>query len=337
MSHRKAAYGGPAEEKEVIVTLDKRLLYVVGALALVLALAGGMWFARRGAAPTETVQAPAPAGQPEVIGNLPEDVARATAMALGLPTGVAIVQSVTRTLQTAPPPAAGTPDPFATARAQSAAATAGAMAAVPSGNATLDAARAMGAQEIPIPTDYVSKAEDWTHDVLANFPDANLTADIVPERTEYVREPLKGARIAVAELNDLYTYDFGVVPLDRTTTKAFTAANVGDADLTISRVYTGCGCTALTMGNQTIDGSGFLNPAIVLKPGDEVPFTVEFDPRAEGKTGAQSKFVQIFSNDTTRTLFDAKDPNSYEVRFRFVVEPRGKLGAATATPAPARP
>jgi hypothetical protein len=308
MPNRKAAYGGPAEEKEVIVTVDRRVLYVLGALVLVLALVGGMWFARRTAAPSRSAQAPAAPAQPEVLGNMPEDQARATAKALGLPDSVGIVQSVTRTVQTAPPPgAAGTPDPFGTARA-------------------------LGGKEYAIPTEHVGV--EWTHDVLANFPDANLAdAKLVPERAEYVKGPLKGPRIAVAELNDQLTYDYGVVPLDRPTMKEFMASNVGDEDLIISRVYTGCGCTALTMGNQPITGSGFLNPPMVLKPGQKVPFTVQFDPRAEGKTGAQAKFVQIYSNDPTKTLFDPKDPNSAEVRFRFVVEPRGKLGAATATPA----
>jgi hypothetical protein len=341
MPNRKAAYGGPAEEKEVIVTFDKRLLYVGGALVLVLALVGGMWFARQSAAPPEAAQAPVQGAQSDVVSNLPKSVALATAQKLGLPTDVTIVQSVTRTLQTAPPPPGagtpGAPDPFGTARAQAAGA-AGAPAGTPSGNPTLDAARAMGAKEMAFPTDYKGKAEGWTHDVLAGFPDANLAdPKVVPERAEFVKGTLQGPRIAINELNDQYTYDFGVVPLDHPSIKEFVASNVGDADLIISRVYTGCGCTALTIGSRPISGGGFLTPPVVLKPGEKVPFTVQFDPRAEGKTGAQSKFVQIFTNDATKTMFDAKDANSYETRFRFVVEPRGKLGAATVTPAPAKP
>jgi hypothetical protein len=174
--------------------------------------------------------------------------------------------------------------------------------------------------------------------VLAGFPDANLSSELVPQRPEKVTTPLKGPRIGISGLSDLYTYDFGEVPFDKPVQHDFMAENVGDADLIVSRVYTGCGCTALSMGTQKLDGAGFLQPPMVLKPGQKVPFTVQFDPRLESKGGPQAKYVQIYSNDATRTLFEAKDPNSYEVRFRFVVEPKGKqVTASTPTPPAAQP
>ncbi len=339
MPNRKAAYGAPPEEKEVVVTVDKRVLMAGGVLVLVLALLGGVWFARSSAgsqtASAPAAEAPAPAApQPGVPASIPEDVARATAAALGLPENVAIVPQVEERTDIA--------DPFATARAMvtPAAGSQGvspAQAVPPGGSSGLLGDAGASGMEFTVAPDYISPTENWTHDVLAGFPDANLADPaLVPERAELVKETLQGPRLAVSELNDLYTYDFGVVPLDRPVSKTFTASNVGDEDLIISRVYTGCGCTALTIGEQQIDGAGFVTPPLTLKPGQAVEFSVQYDPRAEGKTGPQAKYVQIYTNDPTQMLFDEKDPNSGEARFRFVVEPRGKL-AATATPAAAAP
>lgn len=337
MPNRKAAYGAPPEEKEVLVTVDKRVLMAGGVLVLVLALFGGMWFARSSSstqmssAPNSQAAVPVAtqSGLPE---NMPEADARATAQALGLPTSVQIVPHVESV--------DNLPDPFGTARAMvtPAAGTGGvspAQSVPPGGPSGLLGDPGASPMEFTVDPNYRSKTENWTHDVLAGFPDPNLADPaLVPERSELVKKPLQGPRLAVAELNDYYTYDFGVVPLDRPVSKVFSASNVGDKDLTISRVYTGCGCTALSIGNQQIDAAGYVVPPMTLKPGQAVEFTVQYDARAEGKTGPQAKYVQIYSNDPTKTLFDNADPNSGEARFRFVVEPRGKLTTpATATPA----
>lgn len=353
MANRKAAYGAPAEEREIIVTMDRRVLYGVGGLVLVLALLGGVWFAGRtggggttaagGPAPATGGPAPAAEGTPPL--SLPDDVARATAVALGLGENINIVPAVEVIHSTVTPTPPGWVDPFAdqkkqiTPAAGAAAAAAAAAGAVDSPFGDLQPRP--GDQAFAIPTDYVSKAENWTHDVLAGQPDPNLgDIKLVPERTEKVTTPLKGPRIGISGLSEFYTYDFGEVPMDKPVQHDFMAANVGDEDLIISRVYTGCGCTALSMGTQKLDGAGFLKPPMVLKPGQKVPFTVQFDPRAEGKGGPQAKYVQIYSNDDSKTLFEANDPNSYETRFRFVVEPKGKVvTASTPTPAsqPAQP
>jgi hypothetical protein len=335
MSNRKTAYGAPPEEREVLVTVDKRVLYAGGVLVLVLALLGGVWFARSSGGPSVQTAAN-PAAQPSTGGQgaqpaMPtqksDEEIRAEMAALGLPTQAMIVQSVQNTVMT--------PDPaFATQMALITPASAAGPVVTPapasSSEAPWEGLEGGAAATIEIPES--PKGANWTHDVLANFPDQNLAdPKLVPELTEKVKQPLKGPRIGISGLSDLYTYDFGVVSLSTPSQREFEATNVGDADLIISRVYTGCGCTTLSVGDMKPDPAGFLKPPIVLKPGESVPFTVEFDPKAEGKPGTMAKFVQIFSNDPTKTLYEANDPNSAEVRFRFVVEPRGKL-SATATP-----
>src|SRR5690242_18052608 len=119
MANRKAAYGAPAEEKEIVVTMDKRVLYGAGVLVLVLALVGGVLFARQNAGAPQIADAPASGGAPQPaqppVGGVPQisDAdARATAAALGLPTSVSIVQSVIENRNTS------TPNPFAEQLAQ---------------------------------------------------------------------------------------------------------------------------------------------------------------------------------------------------------------------------
>ena len=56
--NRKSAYGGPAEEKEVVISLDKRLLYGVGLIVAFAIAVGGGYMATRQSEPT-TAQAPA--------------------------------------------------------------------------------------------------------------------------------------------------------------------------------------------------------------------------------------------------------------------------------------
>jgi hypothetical protein len=133
---------------------------------------------------------------------------------------------------------------------------------------------------------------------------------------------ITGPRLAIADLNENNTYNFGTVPIDEPASHDFTAENVGDEPLRISRIYSACGCTAMSVGDYIIDPSGFIvEGPMVLQPGEAFEFRVEFDPRAEGVRGSQAKYVQIFSNDPTWAVFDQTDPDSHETRFRIVVDP----------------
>jgi hypothetical protein len=161
------------------------------------------------------------------------------------------------------------------------------------------------------------------HDVLANTVDPNVdNSEFRPLRLETVSKPVNGPRLAISDLNLNYTYDFGRIGMTDRVSHAFTARNVGTEDLVISRVYTGCGCTATTIGGAPIPPDGVLPQPLTLRPGEEIAFTVEFDARAEGRSGAMAKYVQIFSNDPSYTRFADDDPRSHETRFRIVVEPQ---------------
>jgi hypothetical protein len=178
--------------------------------------------------------------------------------------------------------------------------------------------------EFEMPEDWEGKASNWPPDVLWNFEDPNVTdPDYSPLRLEEVEETFSGPRIAISDLNHVNSYNFGVVPMDQPVAHAFEAQNVGDEDLKIGRVYSACGCTATHIGSYIIDAAGWIKPdPIVLAPGESIEFSIEFDPRAEGAAGTQAKYVQVFSNDPTRAVFDPTDPLSHEVRFRLVVSPQ---------------
>lgn len=307
----KSAYGAPAEEKEMVVTIDRRLI-LFGLLPVAVLLFGGLgyWMALRGSGPATVANTTGAAGGQAAAAAAATAQVRAEMIEAGLdPDKVQVIgqESMVQPLDEADIP----PE---------------LLAPVESGNLPPDAQQMMdelGGQEVDVTKPNSADASKWPHDVLANFEDPNVTnPDYVPVRPEDVKEPLEGPRLGITDLNTIYTYDFGVVPMDEPVNHDFTAQNVGDEDLIISRVYTGCGCTATKINDTIIDAAGWLPEPLTLKPGETAKFTVEFDPRAEGRAGAQSKFIQIYSNDPTKAMFDPQDPLSHETRFRIVVEPK---------------
>ncbi|MCC7019367.1 MAG: DUF1573 domain-containing protein [Ardenticatenales bacterium] len=308
-SRSRAAYGGPEDEKEVVVTLDRRLLIGVAVVAVFgVALAAGMLANRGGGSEAVTS---ATGGVPPQATTLPLGVgdaaARAQAVALGLPTSVQIVETIVE--QTTP--------------------VAGDVAGAP--QAVQDAVDLLGeGNSVDLPIDEISpkareNAEKWTPDVLAeSIEDPNLAEPYRPYKVEDYTEPVPGGpKLAVKDLNKLWSYNFGDVDKNTKVSRDFVVKNVGDADLIISRVYTGCGCTTTKIGDIPIDGAGNLPSPLTLKPWQEIPFTVEFDARLsqEGPVSL-AKFIQIFSNDPTKAVFDDAAPElTHETRFRIVVRP----------------
>lgn len=332
--NRNAAFGAPAEEKEVVLTIDRRLLYGLGLVGLfVAALLGGVMAARLQS--SNRVAAVAPAAAPTAVlpGQVDPAEAAARALQLGLPTSV---QVVTNTLQQLSPQelaAAATQEAPPAPNAVSAQAV-GAQAASPEGTAENPVEEALKQDPNAIQLDLsgerkVADASKWPHDVLANFEDPNVTpVEYAPVRVETVKAALEGPRLGLTELNGINTYDFGLVSMTKPAQHDFEMVNVGNKDLIVSRVYTGCGCTATRLGAALLDPAGWVvgsdgttRQPMTLKPGQREKFTIEFDPRAEGKSGAQAKFIQIYSNDPTKAMFDDADPLSHETRFRFVVQP----------------
>lgn len=303
---------------EMVVSVDKRLMAGLGVLVLVGLVGLGTYMAMRGGA-TGPV---ASQGASLSVSAGADAAATATAqveadmLKLGIDPAKAgaIAQVINVTTEpgasaqsTAVPPGAGTAPAGAPPSVQTA-------SAEDIGSTTID--RPVGAPD----------ACSWPHEVLQNFPDPNVdNPKYSPERIETVTGALKGPRLAIGDLNDLFSYDYGVVVGDEVAGHDFRIKNVGDADLLISRVYTGCGCTATKIKDTVLDNAGFVKPtALKLVPGEETTFTVEYDPRVEASSPcrARHKFVQIYSNDPTKTIFDAAQENQHETRFRIVIEPR---------------
>lgn len=312
---RSSAPGTIAEQKEVVVTLDRRLLYLLALFgAFGLAVAGGFVVSRPKTASVTAPTAAASAGSmatPDPLLGLDEASARATAQALGLPTGIVIVTpNIVQPVSTAGLEPGGVrfldPDE---------------RAAVTPGSAIEDELLRDPDTEVfevnPDPLRYKD------HEVLSNSVDPNVDKiEHRPLRLETVSKPVEGPRLALSDLNLNYTYDFGVMKMTDRASHEFVAKNVGTEPLIISRVYTGCGCTATTIGGKAIPPDGVLPEPLELGPGEQIEFSVEFDARAEGREGAVAKYVQIFTNDPTYVRFADEDPNSHETRFRIVVEPK---------------
>jgi hypothetical protein len=313
MPSRRSAYGGPEDGKEVVISFDRRFLYgLMLVAAFAFAVGGGYLLSRRGA----SVAAPvAPTPVPGAAGaQVDADAARATAMAEGLPTSVVIitpnvVQPVVATVTPGQEPGGVTflgPDERAKV--------------TPVDDVHGELLKDPNAQVFEVQPD---PARIKDHEVLANTVDPNVdNSDYRPLRLETVSKPIEGPRLAISDLNLNYTYDLGPIGMTERASHTFVAKNVGTDDLTISRVYTGCGCTATTIGDAAIPPDGILPAPLTLKPGEQISFSVEYDAAAEGRPGATAKYVQIFSNDPTYLRFDDNEPFSHETRFRLVVEPR---------------
>ena len=317
---QRAAYGAPAEEKEVVVTVDRRLLWGVGVITVFgLALGIGMLSSRRGTSNVAPTTAGVPAGSSEV-GGLGSQIERAEMLAADaaehMGEGVSVVPSGSYMFNESEQPA---PQPLPNSSLPGNLPDSG----IPSEFEGL----LEDGQGSEIPLDEISNrvASTWDASTLATLGDPNVTdTDYSPYRVEdFETKGLDGgARLAIGSLNSVYTYNFGSIPIDQPVQKEFEMRNIGDQDLTISRVYSGCGCTAPRIGTMIIDSAGFLPQTLTLAPGESVDFTVEFDPRLAKETGAQAKWLQIYSNDTSKAVFDDLEPEfTHETRFRIVMQP----------------
>jgi len=319
-NQKRATYKAPADEREVVVSFDRRALGVLALLVVFAAAVGiGAMGALRGATPPQAAAgrplSPAEQGVADqnaassALRAQMEEAAKTAADSVGENVTIIGPESVS-----IPEQSFDAPLPDATAE------NAGEVVDV-----LEDWANEAGVPRVPLedlPED--RPAANWPHDVLATLGDPNVTVDAHrPYRAEDFETTSMdgGPRLAVSGLNAQFTYDFGVVAIDEVTAQDFWLKNVGDADLVIKRVYSGCGCTAPRIGTMKPDGAGWLPSPITLKPGEQVDLTVEFDPRLAKETTSQAKVIQIFSNDPTKTLFDDADPLSHETRFRIVVQP----------------
>lgn len=92
----------------------------------------------------------------------------------------------------------------------------------------------------------------------------------------------KGPKIKFHEVK----IDFGKVKQGKVLTHAFKFVNEGDETLTIDRVRTSCGCTAVLVSKKEIP------------PGEEGELKVTFNTR--GYAGKLSKYIYVDTNDPTQ-------------------------------------
>lgn len=319
---KQRAYGAPQEDKAVVITMDRRLALAGGMIVVfAVALGAGALKARRSAPGAEaqggaTTQRSGAELAAEIreVGMDPSKAVVITPIAHLAPgddspfSGVQVTPAVPAVQPAVPLPVAPEVAP-----------SAGELALPTQGANPLDSTGVDITKALPpVEARYGDK---WDPDVIAGMPDPNLSEDTQPLRLELVSGPLKGPRVAISQLNEQFTYNFGVVPKDRVAEHDFDLVNVGDTDLIVSRIYASCGCTATLFGDTLIKPDGFLPEPVTLKPGESKPFGIQFDPRTEGTTIAQAKYIQIYTNDPTRFLFDDDEPLSHEIRFRITVKP----------------
>lgn len=160
-----------------------------------------------------------------------------------------------------------------------------------------------------------------------------LDRAFAPRRLEAGVGAVAGPALAVAGLNAVNTINLGLHDRDALPQQAIELRNVGDEPLTISRIYSACGCLTDTSDDAAIGPAGWLEPELVLAPGASSILRLQL--RMDGgdfRTGeAMALYLQIYSNDPRTEPFDPSDPFSHEVRLRLVA---GLHALTRVTPMP---
>lgn len=179
----------------------------------------------------------------------------------------------------------------------------------------------------PSPTDDLAR---WPHDALAGLPDPNvLDPSFAPLRLEDVEAGTapesaigQGARLAIGGLDALATRDLGRILATRPVEIELILANVGDADLVVSRVYAGTRAIRAAIDRTALDAGGYPVRPLVLPPGSRSTLTLALDGRRLLERGTQAEHLQVFSNDRAHERFDPSDAFSHETRLRLVFDAR---------------
>lgn len=138
-------------------------------------------------------------------------------------------------------------------------------------------------------------------------------------------------QLAVEGLNSYCgnAFDFGHLEPTEIGQQTLTLKNVGDAPLTVSGLYTSCGCTVAQVEGHEVGGTGVLTPTLVLDPGQSKDFLIALDAkRVEGSH--EPRIVQIFSDDPRGVPFGDQWPVSgkdRELRFAILAQVGGAEGS----------
>lgn len=114
-------------------------------------------------------------------------------------------------------------------------------------------------------------------------------------------------------------FDFGPLEPTEVGQQTFALKNVGDAPLTVTGLYTSCGCTVAQVEGHEVSGIGELSPPLLLQPGESKEFMIALDAkRVEGSS--EPRIVQIFSDDPRGVPFGEQWPHPGQDReLRFAV------------------
>ncbi len=88
---------------------------------------------------------------------------------------------------------------------------------------------------------------------------------------------------------DESAYNFGTIESTGTVTHAYEIRNAGNAPLNVTRVHGSCGCTTATISTNVLQAGGKASITAVFRPG--------------GRSGQQDKYVAVYSDDPTNTMF----------------------------------
>lgn len=99
-------------------------------------------------------------------------------------------------------------------------------------------------------------------------------------------------------------YDFGRLEPTEVAEQTLTLKNVGDEILTVSGLYTSCGCTVAQIEGHEVGPNGILSPMLKLEPGQTKEFVITLDA-SRVEDSAQPRIVQVFSDDPRGVPFGA--------------------------------
>ncbi len=117
-------------------------------------------------------------------------------------------------------------------------------------------------------------------------------------------------------------FDFGHLEPTDIGQQTFKLKNVGDAPLTVTGLYTSCGCTIAQVEGHEVGGTGVLTPPLVLQPGESKEFMVALDAKRV-ENSAEPRIVQIFSDDPRGVPFGPTWPvpgKDRELRFAILAQ-----------------
>ncbi|MFQ5859087.1 MAG: DUF1573 domain-containing protein [Anaerolineae bacterium] len=124
-------------------------------------------------------------------------------------------------------------------------------------------------------------------------------------------------------------YDFGRLEPTEVGQQTLTLKNAGAKPLTVTGLYTSCGCTIAQVEGHEVGGNGALTPPLVLEPGETQEFLIALDAKRV-QDSLEPRIVQIFSDDPRGVPFGELWPfpgQDRELRFAILSQV-GEIGSS---------